>query len=266
MGDCALYSDPQLYDTLFPAAGESDAVPDDARRRRIVLSERFYLEEAVKGAGPVLEAACGSGRLAVPLARHGLEVTGLDLSGPMIAVARQKAADANVRLHLLEADMRSYALADRFATILIPGNSLLHLAGVEDLLACLRNARRHLLPNGRLIFDISNPDVADLARDPDERAAIFRFDDPTRGEVRVEETAEYDAAAQVRRFRWYFSASGAPDYRTLEYQLRVIFPQELLVLLDAAGLRLEKRFGEFSREEFTARSPRQVCICAATSS
>jgi hypothetical protein len=53
------------------------------------------------------------------------------------------------------------------------------------------------------------------------------------------------------------------NYRIIDYSLRVIFPQELLLLLDAAGLRMETRYGEFTREPFQSSSPRQVCICSS---
>ena len=61
---------------------------------------------------------------------------------------------------------------------------------------------------------------------------------------------------------WYFSAPDAPDFRIIDYQLRVIFPQELLLLIETAGFRLDERYGEFPREPFQSSSPRQVCICS----
>jgi hypothetical protein len=62
---------------------------------------------------------------------------------------------------------------------------------------------------------------------------------------------------------WYLSTASAPDFRKIEYRLRVIFPQELLLLLETAGYRLETRYGEFTREPFVASSRRQVCVCSA---
>jgi hypothetical protein len=78
----------------------------------------------------------------------------------------------------------------------------------------------------------------------------------------VEESSEYDAAEQVRRVVWYLSTPDEPDFRVIDYRLRVIFPQELVLLLDGAGFRLETRYGEFTRETFTSSSPRQVCVCS----
>jgi len=68
MNDCLLYNEPELYDLLFPNTVGSERVQDAARRERIIASEKFYLEETKTVKGPVLELACGSGRLTVPIA------------------------------------------------------------------------------------------------------------------------------------------------------------------------------------------------------
>jgi SAM-dependent methyltransferase len=259
MYECPLYNDPQLYDLLFPDARDRASVQDEARRERVLASERFYLEEAGKSGGRVLELACGSGRLTIPIAQSGIEIIGADLSASMLATARAKAQRAGVEVKFLEADMRGFDLPGKFSAILIPGNSLLHLFTPEDLKQCLACVRRHLASNGRLIFDISKWDLAMLARDPAVRFPVMTVNDIT-----IEETASYDAASQIRHIVWYFSSPGAADFRVIDYALRVIFPQELLLLLDAAGFRVDARYGEFTREPFTSSSPRQVCICAAS--
>lgn len=240
MDECPLYADPELYDSLFP--GE-----DEARRQRTIASERFYLEEAKKSHGRVLELACGSGRLTIPIAQQGVEIIGADLSRPMLDAARAKASRAGVDVPFVEADMRNFDLPGKFAGILIPGNSLLHLLSIDDLKQCFASVRRHLAPRGRLVFDISKWDSTPLTRELKVNG------------ITIEETATYDAAEQVRHVTWAF-----PDSRKIEYRLRVIYPQELLLLLDAAGFRLEARYGEFPREPFDSSSPRQVCICSAS--
>ena len=236
MDECPLYTDPELYDSLFPNAADSASLQDEGRRERLLASERFYLEEARKSGGRVLELACGTGRLTIPIAQSGVDITGADLSASMLKTARTKAQRAGVHVDFFEADMRIFELPGPFSTILIPGNSLLHLLTGEELIQCFRNVRRHQAPNGRLIFDVSNWDPATLAQDP----------------------ATYDAPSQIRTMTWSLS-----DSRTIEYRLRVIFPQELLLLLDAAGFRVDQRYGEFTREPFQSSSPRQVCICSA---
>jgi SAM-dependent methyltransferase len=261
MDECALYADPELYDCLFPSAG-SGSVEDEVRRARFLTSERFYVEEARRGGGPVLELGCGSGRLTIPIARAGIEIVGADLSRPMLEAARAKARAAGVEVDLREADMRGFDMPERFSAILIAGNSLLHLLTLDELKECLASVRRHLAPGGRFVFDISKWDLSRLARDPSQRYPVYTLNDPKRGEIAIEETASYDTARQIRRIGWYLSAPGAPDFRIVEYELRVIFPQELVLLLEIAGFKLEARYGEFTREPFDSNSPRQVVICS----
>ena len=111
------------------------------------------------------------------------------------------------------------------------------------------------------MFDISKWDLRLLTTDAAERHEVLRMNDPKRGELAIEETASYDATQQVRHLTWYLSSKGEPDFRVIEYRLRVIFPQELLLLLDAAGFRLEARYGEFPHAPFDSASPRQVYVC-----
>ncbi|MDQ6759128.1 MAG: class I SAM-dependent methyltransferase [Acidobacteriota bacterium] len=266
MQECLLYSNPELYDLLFPAANGSAAIRDEGRRERIVNSERFYLDEVERSRGSVLELGCGSGRLTIPIARHlaqsAVETVGIDLSQAMLDVARAKAQAAHLAVTFLQGDMRRFALPRRFSTILIPGNSLLHLLTTDDLNACLAAVHRHLDEDGRLVFDISNWDINVLGRDPNRRYPVLHASHPTHGEIEIEETALYDSAEQIRHITWHVSGPGASQ-KLIQYSLRVIFPQELLLLLDATGFRLESRFGEFTREQFSAGSPRQVCICKA---
>lgn len=264
MQECGLYTDPELYDSLFPCARDGAVVSDEVRRERIVASERFYLEESRRSGGRVLELGCGSGRLTIPIAQAGVEIIGADLSASMLARARAKAAHAGVRAEFIAADMRNFELPGKFCAILIPGNSLLHLLTIEELKQCLAGIRRHLDPGGRLVFDVSKWDLGVLARDPGERRPVLEVNDPVRGEITIEETASYDAAEQVRHIVWYFSTPGAADYRVIDYKLRVIFPQELPLLVDSCGFRLEDRFGEFTRAPFGSSSPRQVCICSVS--
>jgi SAM-dependent methyltransferase len=178
----------------------------------------------------------------------------------MLAAARTKAAKAHLDVQFIQADMRSFDFPERFSTILIPGNSLLHLLTAEDLKQCLFSVRRNLATGGRLAFDISKWDLGVIGREAGIRYPVLTLRHPTRGIVTVEESAHYNAATQIRHVTWYLSAHGAPDYSVTHYDLRVIFPEELLLLLDIAGLRLEARYGEFSRVSFDEASPRQVCV------
>jgi SAM-dependent methyltransferase len=169
MDECPLYTEPDLYDLLFPGAHDAASIKDERRRERLIASERFYVEEARQAGGRVLELGCGTGRLTVLIARAGVEIVGADLFEAMLEAARAKARAAGARAQFVQADMRAFDLPRPFAAILILGNSLLHLLTTEELKQCLGGVRRHLAAGGRLVFDVSKWDLGLLARDPGQR-------------------------------------------------------------------------------------------------
>ena len=241
------YSDPRLYDLLFPA-GEYG---------------RFYPDQARRAGEPVLELACGTGQILLPIAQSGIRCVGIDLSPEMLGAAAERLREARATAELVEGDIRSFDLGEEFALIFIARNSLLHLHATDDLLACFRTVRRHLRPGGLFIFDVFNPSVRMLARPAGNRFPVMRIEHPEHGPVSVEAEGEYEAATQVRSETWYFSAENRPDFWTAPLAVRSIFPQELPLLLAAGGFRLEARHGDFAGGAFHGRSARQVCVCRA---
>lgn len=79
MEESTLYTEPALYDQIFPRARDSQYMGNEVRRKRMIDSEAFYLDEARCSVGPVLELACGSGRLTIPIAQGGTDIVGVDL-------------------------------------------------------------------------------------------------------------------------------------------------------------------------------------------
>ena len=248
MHDLALYEEPDLYDLLAaPAPGPEVA---------------FYLEEARRRGGTALELGCGTGRLAIPLAQAGIEVTGLDLLPVMLARTRAAAADAGVTLELVQGDMRSFRLEGRrFGLIFLPNTTLPHLLDTADIIRCFSAVARHLAPGGAFIFDVFNPSVEMLSRKRGDRHLRRRADHPRLGTVTLEETFDYDAASQVNRITWYWSTPDRPDFFVHPLHMRNLFPQELPLLLERAGLRLSARYGDVARSRCVGESCRQVCVC-----
>ncbi len=251
--DEGFYSDAQLYDRLFPA-GEA--------------SVEFYRSAADRqggSGGSVLELGCGTGHKLVPIASDGHPCTGLDLSWDMLTEARRKADERELAVEWVHGDMRDVDLGRTFDLVLIAGNSLLHLQEADDLLRCVRSVRAHLAPGGRCVFDVFNPSVRLLAAADGVRRTRdgLSFVDPVRGDVRVDVAETYDAAAQVTRATWYFSAERDPDFLLAPLELRSIFPQELPLLLSLGGLRLVERFGDWSGRPFTEDAAIQLCVCEA---
>ena len=135
----------------------------DPWSRTVVEDVSFYVDEAVRSGGPVLELGVGTGRIAVPIAAAGIEAVGVDLSAGMLEVARERAELAGVSLDLRLGDMRDPPVAGAFPLVAIPFRSLLHMETDADRRAALRAAARLLAPAGRLVFDVFTPGADDIA-------------------------------------------------------------------------------------------------------
>lgn len=244
------YSDARLYDRLFPG-GE--------------LAVDFYRAAAARHGGRVLELGCGTGRKLIPIASDGHRCTGLELSSAMLGEARRQASELGLAVEWVQGDMQDVAVAGTFDLVFVAANSLLHLHRAADLLSCFRSVRAHLAPGARFIFDVYNPSVRLLAGADGVRRTrdALSFEDPDRGRVTVDVVETYDAAAQVTRGTWYFSAGSEPDFLVAPLELRSIFPQELPLLLSLGGLRLVDRFGDWSGRSFTGDAAIQLCVCEA---
>lgn len=243
-----LYADAELYDLVAP---------------RSLEMERFYVEAAGGPGRTVLELACGSGRLTLPLAASGAGVTGGDLSETMLDRGRLASAESGLNANFVRLDMRDFSLGRRFDSVVITANSLMHLHTLDDFARTFTTIRRHLAENGRLVFDIFVPSARLLSLAPEERQLMGTFHHPHMGDVKVEETIAYDPISQISRADWYWSTSAQRDFRHTPLELRQIYPQELPLLLQLGGLKLTERFGDFERSPITTQSWRQVCVATA---
>ena len=235
-----LYDHPALYDRLVPPGP----------------CEAFYDALAPAGAS-VLELGCGTGRLTLPLAKRGREVTGLDASAAMLSAARLKATTTGAAIQWVQGDMTDFELGRRFDLIVVSCNSLAHMTTSEALSGCFASVRRHLADGGVFAFDVVNPDAKLLARPSKER--VKRAD--AASGLRLREIAHYDPKARVRDARWRVHDRDG-SVREVAFRLRQFFPDELPPLLEEAGLRLTARYGDFDRNRFGARSRLQVCLTA----
>ena len=134
----------------------------DPWSRSVVEDVPFYLDEARRSGGPVLELAVGTGRIAVPIAASGIPVVGVDLSEGMLQVARERAQEIGAELDLRYGDMRDPPVEGIFPLVLVPFRSMLHMETDADRRAVLRAIKRHLAPDGRLIFDVFAPAADDI--------------------------------------------------------------------------------------------------------
>ncbi len=239
-----LYADGRHYDLQH--VGMTDDIP-------------FYLKQARELGGPVLELACGTGRITVPLAEAGIKITGLDLTEGMLRQARARAAGKGIEIDWVLGDCRKFDLERKFKLIFFPFNSIAHLHDPESIEACFACVRKHLSDYGRFIVDIFNPRIDILIRDASQRYPVAEYPDPDGGgTVVITENNVYDAATQVNHIKWYYRVGKSGDERVAELNMRVFFPQELDALLRANGFEIEAKYGDFDESPFTSASPKQI--------
>ncbi len=243
----SLYSNGRHYDAMC------DCLIDDIP---------FYREMVAQYGDPVLEIACGTGRITIPLAQNGISITGLDVSEPMLRFARQKAASIPVIIDFHYADCRDFHLTQRFNLIFIPFNSISHLHDHESLALFFRNVRMHLYRYGRFIIDMFVPRFEFLMRDPNTHFPVAEYSDPEgHGHIAVTETSRYDHATQINHLKWYYSSSERREPTVVENNMRIFYPQELELLLHYHGFEIEQKYGNYDLTPFTSDSPKQIIVC-----
>jgi SAM-dependent methyltransferase len=234
-----------------------DAVRYDAEYGGIDDAAQFFLSLAESCGPRVLDLGCGTGRLAIPLARLGKEVTGLDRSPVMLARAETKAGPLSVSW--IEGDFRSYNLGHEFDLIIACGHAFQALLTEADQLTFLRCARRHLADGGLMAFDTRNTVPLHLDVTGKERFwHSFALSDGA--PVDVSGSEHYDAATGVMRYRTFRTRRDSGLRSETVLDIKFTAPDDLLRLLQASGLRADSVFGDFAGGSLTETSPEIVVV------
>ncbi|MCM3086763.1 class I SAM-dependent methyltransferase [Bhargavaea ginsengi] len=236
------YNDPLQYDREY---GGYDA------------DVQFILGHLPPPGSAVIDLACGTGRISLPVAAAGYEVTGVDLHEGMLARAREKAAEQGLSVRFLQQDGRALDLPVSAPLIVMAGNSFQHFLMNEDQDRMLESVRRHLEPGGRFIFDTRNPVPSELA-EPDRYEEYAEA-----GGRRIQEvhTETYEPVTQILHCTTErFAEDGTPLGQD-GISLRYTYPLELERLLRQHSFRLENRYGDWSGRPFQAGSGQMVCVC-----
>jgi SAM-dependent methyltransferase len=248
-GGRAHYEDPAYYTATY------------ARRKADVL---YYASLAEDVGGPVLEYGIGNGRIAIPIARAGVDVTGIDWSRAMLADLRQRLArepaDVRARVHAVPGDMRRVRLRRRFPLVISTFNTALHLYTRVDVERFLARVREHLLPRGKFVVDLSVPSFEDLSRDPKRAFHAPRFRHPSDGRVvKNREYFDYDRVRQILFASLEFEpVDDAAAAWTTPLAHRQFFPQEWEALLHYNGFVVDKVEGDFAGDPLERASETMV--------
>jgi SAM-dependent methyltransferase len=207
----------------------------------------FYVEEALASGGPLVELAVGTGRIAVPIAKAGVQVIGVDESSAMLAVARAFADREGVSelVDLRLGDLRTPPVAERVPLVVIPFRSLLHMTDEQEKLRALEAAAGLLEPGGRLVFDVFAPSREDV----EETDGLWIEREPG-----IFERADWDERARTL----VLSVRGGEQAATFE--LHWLSPPEWLALIERAGFEVEELYGWFDRRPWDDTED-QIWVC-----
>ena len=242
----------------------------DLSHDRLIEDVPFLLQQATESGGPVLEIGCGSGRLLVPLARAGLDVTGVDLSPEMLAraEARLAAEPAGVRrrVRLLGSDVRTLRLPgeETFGLILFGYNTFMHLDETAAG-AALKQLRPLLRPGGRLLIDVASPLMLSLAADDPDFVLEDTLTDALHGET-VRQFTAYESipGEQVVEVSWLYEVVGGDNAEPSRTKARLryyyLYPHQYDLLLTLTGFRLLALYGDYAGGAFDEESERLIMV------
>ena len=251
-------------DDYAPSAEFYDYVPFYRHRADV----GFYVEEAVKAKGPVLEVACGSGRVLIPTARAGVTIVGLDASEAMLERCRsslqQEPEDVRARVTLLHGDMRDFDLRRTFPLVSMPFRAFQHLLTVQEQIACLTSVRRHVTDAGCFIVDLFNPSLEMLVnREP----GVEFVSDPAfplpdgRTVERRGKIIRHDRLTQVTDHEFIYDITDKDgDLQRIvhPFSLRNTFKFEMEHLLYRVGFVVEHVYADFDRSPFGSKYPGEL--------
>ncbi len=217
----------EFYDEWFHPPTDTQAAVD------------FLADLAMSG--PALELAIGTGRIALPLAAKGVEVHGIDASEAMVAKLREKPGGAEIPVTI--GDFTDVGVDGRFRLIFVVFNTLWALLTQQDQVRCVRHVAKHLTHDGLFVVEAFVPDPA-------------RFDRDQRFQTRKVETnrvfldaSTHDAEHQRVSVQILVMEHGG-GIRMFPVELRYVWPSELDLMAQLAGLRLRERWGGWNREPF----------------
>lgn len=200
------------------------------------------------GAGRALEFAIGTGRIALPLAARGVDVCGIELSEAMVRELRRKPGGCDLAVTI--GDMASTRIEGSFRLVYLVFNTIGNLTTQEAQVACFNNAAAHLEAGGSFVVEVGVPEVRRLP--PGQRHVVFHVDDDGWG------IDEYDTASQSLVSHYFHREAEGLRHRAIPF--RYVWPAELDLMGQLAGMTLASRWADWHRRPFSHESPSHVSV------
>ena len=230
-----------------PVAARYDESVADRTGPDVVDPAVAFLAE-LAGDGQALELGVGTGRIALPLAGRGVPVHGIDLSRAMVARLRDKPGGAAIGVTI--GDFATTVVPGRFSLAYLVFNTIMNLTAQDDQVACFRNAAAHLQPGGCFVVEVMVPELRKLPAG--QNAVPFQV---TEGRWAFD---CYDTATQAMSSNYVEVSGGRGEYRSIPF--RYVWPAELDLMAQLAGMRLRERWAGWAREPFTSDSSQHVSV------
>ena len=156
----------------------------------------------------ILELCCGTGRLTLPIAKDGYNISGVDYTSSMLDQAKIKASEAGLEIRFIEADIRTLNLQDKYDLVFIPFNSIHHLYKNEDLFRAFNVVKNHLKEGGLFLLDCFNPNIQYIVESEKVQAVIAEYTTDDGRDVLIKQTMRYESTTQINRIEWHYFING----------------------------------------------------------
>ncbi|MGB9244941.1 MAG: class I SAM-dependent methyltransferase [Candidatus Acidiferrales bacterium] len=228
----------------------------------------FYVDLARKSGGPVLEIACGTGRVLLPIAREGIEIEGVDNSESMLTILRRNLAreprEMRERVTIREGDMRDFRLATKFPLVIIPFRPLQHMYTVQDQVAALTTAAFHMAEGGSLAFDVFFPNFEGIPANIGKEILDLEWTvDSGRMVRRYFRKKSYDKVQQTFGGEFVFRTYEGDNLileETGPLKMSYYTYQQLRALFVLTGLEVIEEYGSFSKTPLDNEAQQMIFV------
>jgi SAM-dependent methyltransferase len=237
----------QFYDLDKPTAPADDL--------------NFYIEYAKNSNGAIFEPMCGTGRFLIPMLERGFDIEGADASQYMLSVCREKCEVKELKPKLHQQYLQDMAFKNRFALIFIPSGSFGLITDISDAKKCLTILHNHLLPNGKLVFEIETiRAVPNGLGSYQERCVNGRNGE----KITLTSVSSYDQENQILQSIGRYESSTNSKKLTVEtenFQVRLYQDHEIDEWLREAGFEIIYRYGDYNRRIAQAGDEMIIYVC-----